>query len=448
MALKDLLLRITASPPFQTKGAELEHTELDNNIVILGNELLGLSGGGVLEVYDNDKTYSSNSTKDPDYVVLSSKIWEFISPTDKQGIAPGTDETVWVQRNAGVLTHQRNRDTALAEGTDNEVTAAELKSHTDCKQPAFIPVEDIVDGTVAPPGSPAEVDGLTYLLAAQASKNILSIIHQVDNTIRYTFDSGEYPAGIGIGDYLHVIDAGNLSNNGSFPITAVNAGSEYVDVTNADRENSDDDELGSPSSPAKATRTHADWDGNKPDDFVKYVNSVEDNWIGFTPILGDRVLNKAADNWLEYDGSAWVDHFPTSGGAWIETKVTLSSAQIKAMNTTPAQLIAAPGANKLIFVDKIIGINKVGGTPYTIPAFSQMQFHYLNGSTPKIGDLTGPFVESLGNRVEIADLTDGVGNDLNAFIDGGLFAFHTSGDPTLGDGTIELTIVYKIVDFS
>ena len=71
-----------------------------------------------------------------------------------------------------------------------------------------------------------------------------------------------------------------------------------------------------------------------------------------------------------------------------KTQVTISSAELLALNATPKTLIAAPGAGKYIVVEEITALNNHGGTDYSFDA--DMTIRYTDGS----GDeLTNAFPE-------------------------------------------------------
>jgi uncharacterized phage protein gp47/JayE len=70
-----------------------------------------------------------------------------------------------------------------------------------------------------------------------------TIAYQSGNTVRYTFTTTDLSAVVA-GDMLFIADAAIAGNNGLVPITAVNDGSNYVDVTNLNRSDDGGDESG------------------------------------------------------------------------------------------------------------------------------------------------------------------------------------------------------------
>lgn len=73
---------------------------------------------------------------------------------------------------------------------------------------------------------------------------ITDIDHQTANTIRYTFGDAPDLSAVVAGDLLIVSGSVNPANDGAFIITAVNNGSDYIDVTNPGRDDNTLDETG------------------------------------------------------------------------------------------------------------------------------------------------------------------------------------------------------------
>lgn len=123
MALTDIVLRSVSNPPLTTKGSSLTFTELDDNFVEIYNYLLSLNNGGDIPIYDNSTTYSSGNV-----VQYGNIIYLYVNGTPASGQNPVANPTYWIETNLGAVAHVHNTDTKLAEGTADEVTAAELAS--------------------------------------------------------------------------------------------------------------------------------------------------------------------------------------------------------------------------------------------------------------------------------------------------------------------------------
>jgi hypothetical protein len=123
MALNDIILRSVTNPPLVTKGSALTFTELDDNFVEVYNYLLSLNNGGDIPLFDMATTYSLG-----DIVKYGGKIYNYISGTPASGLNPVSYPANWAETTLGAVAHLHNTDTKLAEGTADEVTAANLAS--------------------------------------------------------------------------------------------------------------------------------------------------------------------------------------------------------------------------------------------------------------------------------------------------------------------------------
>ena len=127
-------------------------------------------------------------------------------------------------------------------------------------------------------------------------------------------------------------------------------------------------------------------------------------------------------------------------------KKSITNAQMKALNTTPIELIAAPGASKLIVVDKIVAKHQyltaafndqdltVGyddGADLTVATIDATNF--LNGVT---ADTTRPSIVPIDGAAVL---------DTSAQIENENIALTASGNPTTGGGTLDLYIWYTVI---
>lgn len=122
MALTDILLRYTAHPPLTTKGSELTFTEGDANLIEIYEYLQSLATVSSVAPWNVATTYSGTT-----YVTYSGNLWQHVT-SSSTGVTPGTNPAVWTLTSIGAISHVQNTDTALATGTANQVTAAEIKA--------------------------------------------------------------------------------------------------------------------------------------------------------------------------------------------------------------------------------------------------------------------------------------------------------------------------------
>ncbi len=166
---------------------------------------------------------------------------------------------------------------------------------------SFPPCLKVVDSSIAPP---TENDNDIYIIDnARGSLDVDSISWQSANTIRYTFngipDLSTYLAG----DFIKVDSATNEINNGSFELTAINDGANWVEVSNTLRNSNTDDEASD--SPAVATSTLSNWDGCPQNSWVRY-DSVFDSWSPVTPYVGVVCYNVYLEKHIYFNGVEWI----------------------------------------------------------------------------------------------------------------------------------------------
>lgn len=127
-------------------------------------------------------------------------------------------------------------------------------------------------------------------------------------------------------------------------------------------------------------------------------------------------------------------------------KKSITNAQMLALNTTPIELIAAPGAGKLIVVNKIVAKHQ-----YATAAFSDQDLTvgYDDGA-----DLTVATVDAtnfLNNvsadttRPSIVPIDGAAVLDTSTQIENENIALTASANPTTGGGTLDLYIWYDVI---
>lgn len=123
------------------------------------------------------------------------------------------------------------------------------------------------------------------------------------------------------------------------------------------------------------------------------------------------------------------------------TRVTLTSAQILALFTTPITLVGAPGAGKYISVDEVLVKAPIAGsTAYTGANAGEIRYTGAAG-VKATGDLAAATINSI---TSVVDKLSGVavsGVVVNAPV---VIAVPTA-NPAAGTGTITLDVLYRVV---
>jgi len=129
-------------------------------------------------------------------------------------------------------------------------------------------------------------------------------------------------------------------------------------------------------------------------------------------------------------------------GATVQyADISLSSAEILALFTTPKQLVAAPGANKAVFPlfisMSLVFVSVAYATNVQLQVKAGSSTLYLNSLVlPNASDYF-----ARGAALPVA--ASGGGFD---FINAPLVLAVGSGNPTAGNGTLKVRVIYEVVD--
>ena len=123
---------------------------------------------------------------------------------------------------------------------------------------------------------------------------------------------------------------------------------------------------------------------------------------------------------------------------------SVSDADILAYNTTPIIVIPAQGANTIVRPIVIQSKLTFVTTAFTVPPFSKVEYHETNLAGTLIAEHLAGYLASGVTRNEAAGLIV-LPQVLLENVD--LVVGNTVGDPTLGDGTIEIKVLATVQQF-
>ena len=164
-----------------------------------------------------------------------------------------------------------------------------------------------------------------------------------------------------------------------------------------------------------------------------------------TQASASEITSDAQLIWQTKDGNTrrvpWSDVNTTLGGARYTATLDVSSAEILAMNTTPLELVAAPGSGKVIKIQSIVcNYTYVSATYATNvklqvitdgATIAQYEQGMLGATVSTIRQLS----EVNSSSTTATQLLDNAAVNLRV----------ETGDPTAGDGTLKIYATYDIV---
>lgn len=136
----------------------------------------------------------------------------------------------------------------------------------------------------------------------------------------------------------------------------------------------------------------------------------------------------------------------SSGGGnslLMTTKVSLSSAQILTLNTIPVQLLPAPGAGLYYDVVDCIGFYTFGGTAYATNINFSIVYNNLTSNLALFSN--SALINQTANR-KLKFAAGTITGSLSAYsTNAPLVAQVATGNPTAGNGTVDIYLLYDIV---
>lgn len=174
------------------------------------------------------------------------------------------------------------------------------------------------------------------------------------------------------------------------------------------------------------------------------------NWVGTTATFPDTA--GTSGNVLTSNGTNWASSAAPAGNLLIATK-TLTSAQVKLLNATPIEIVAAPGSGKGILVLGVATKLNYGGTNvFTAGAAQSIQLFYNNSTTQLLVLLGNAMLVSAASKFSYIQAFTALTNQSAGVLDNvniaakNPVATEISGNAA-GDNTVDIILTYVIVTF-
>ena len=136
-------------------------------------------------------------------------------------------------------------------------------------------------------------------------------------------------------------------------------------------------------------------------------------------------------------------------GKIYERQVTVFSGELLALATTAKELVPAPGADRVLeFISATIKYN-YGATAYT-ESTDDMVIEYSGGQDVTASIDSTNFIDQTNDEIRVIPhnlSAMAITTDLEALKNMSLQLFIPNDNPTLGDGTLDVRVTYRIHKF-
>jgi hypothetical protein len=149
-------------------------------------------------------------------------------------------------------------------------------------------------------------------------------------------------------------------------------------------------------------------------------------------------------------GNDGTVNFPTGKGSGVAyVDVTITAAQLKALNATPQTVVAAPGAGYALVLEGALLTMTYGTAAYAgIAAGEDLSFKYTNGSGAEVGQCeTTGFLDQTSDQLRyVRAQAAASGNSAVTPIANAALVLHMlSGEITTGDSPLKVRVFYRVI---
>lgn len=126
----------------------------------------------------------------------------------------------------------------------------------------------------------------------------------------------------------------------------------------------------------------------------------------------------------------------------LEASITISSAQILTLNASPITIVAAPGSGK--YIEVISASTDVNFVSAAYAANTTLQLINESATIAQLQD-TAALISTVDKVTKFKDVTSATAAQTQIIKNSGLQVKVATGDPTTGDGTITVNVLYRII---
>lgn len=180
--------------------------------------------------------------------------------------------------------------------------------------------------------------------------------------------------------------------------------------------------------------------------FGQIVKNQEWEFTNTVTLGGNVVIPTGASNGdvLTSDGSGNATWQASGSGAVQSATVTLSSADILSLHTTPVTLVAAQGAGTVIVPIRITAYLDYNSVPYATDVLTRICID-PTGISAIYGTLT-----LTGNTDDVVQSITGatlsISGSISTLFNSPLVAFAPTSNPTAGNSSVKFNILYSVIN--